>query len=146
MTPLTWDEIAGRLTWPRIYWLCCTTPSGGPHASPVWGAVVGRRFYVYTERSTVKARSVAHDPRVLIHLEDGADVVMVHGTLVDLGRPVDAPAVIDAFDRKYDQDWERPFLPHNDPAFDVLYLLQPERAVTWTLPDSAASTRRWAGD
>src|SRR5690348_6134453 len=141
--PLTWDEIAGRLAGPRIYWLCCTTASGAPHASPVWGVVVNGRFYAYTERSTVKARSLARDPRVLIHLEDGGDVVMVHGTLADLGRPVEEPAVIDAFDRKYDQDWERPFLPHNDPAFDVLYVLEPHRAVTWTLPDSAASTRRW---
>jgi hypothetical protein len=145
MTPmtLTWDEIASALAPPRIYWLCCTTPSGEPHASPVWGVVVDRRFYLYTERSTVKARSVARDPRVLIHLESGADVVMVHGTLADLGRPVDEPAVIDAFDRKYDQAWERPFLPHNDPVFDVLYALQPARALMWTLPDSAASTRRW---
>jgi len=141
---VTWDEIASRLAPPRIYWLCCTTASGAPHASPVWGAVVDGRFYVYTERSTVKARSLARDPRVLIHLEDGGNVVMVHGTLADLGRPLEEPAVIEAFDRKYDQEWERPFLPHNDPAFDVLYVLEPRRATTWTLPDSAASTRRWA--
>jgi hypothetical protein len=146
MTALTWDEIAGRLTVPRIYWLGCTTPAGAPHASPVWGAVVDQRFYVYTDRSTVKARSVTRDPRVLIHLEDGGNVLIVHGTLADLGRPTDEPVVIDAFDRKYDQGWERPFLPHNDPAFDVLYLLEPERAVTWTLPDSEASTRRWTRD
>jgi hypothetical protein len=98
---------------------------------------------VYTERSTVKARSVQQDPRVLVHLEDGGNVLIVHGTLADLGLPTHEPAVIDAFDRKYDQDWERPFLPHNDPTFDVLYLLEPERAIAWALPDSAASTRRW---
>ncbi len=51
---------------------------------------------------------------------------------------------MDAFDAKYDADWERSFLPRQDPAFDVLYVLVPERAITWTLPDSAASTRRWS--
>jgi hypothetical protein len=143
MTALTWDEIVARLASHRIYSLHTTSPTGAPQASPVWGVVVQERFYVYTERSTVKARNVARDPRVLVHLEDGGNVLIVHGTLADLGRPANEPAVIAAFDRKYDEDWERPFLPHNDPAFDVLYLLQPERATTWTLPDSAASTRRW---
>jgi general stress protein 26 len=141
---LSWHEIADRLAGPRIYWLHTTTPSGAPHAVPVWGAVVDERFYVYTERSSVKAHNVQHDPRVLVHLEDGGDVLMVHGELADLGLPVGAPAVMDAFAAKYDADWERPFLPRQDPAFDVLYVLQPERAITWTLPDSAASTRRWS--
>jgi Pyridoxamine 5'-phosphate oxidase len=143
--PLTWPEVALRLLRPRIYWLHTTCPSGAPQATPVWGVVVDDSLYVYTERSTVKARNLAGDPRVLIHLESGADVVMVHGRLVDLGRPADLPEVLDAFDAKYDEPWEKPFLPANDPAFDVLYVLEPARAALWTLPDSAASTRRWVG-
>jgi hypothetical protein len=141
---LTWDEIAERLSAPRIYWLHSTTRAGAPHAAPVWGVVVDRRFYLYTQRSSVKARNVLADPRVLLHLEDGGNVLIVHGVLDDVGSPADSPAVMDAFDGKYDEHWERPFLPHNNPAFDVLYALQPERAVTWSLPDSAASTRRWS--
>ena len=139
-----WPEIASRLSPPRIYWLHTTSPSGAPQASPVWGVVVDDSLYVYTERSTVKARNLARDQRVLVHLESGADVVIVHGRLVDLGRPADSPGVVDAFDAKYDEPWEKPFLPANDPAFDVLYVLRPARAALWTLPDSAASTRRWA--
>ncbi len=101
------------------------------------------RFYLYTERSTVKARNLEGNPRVAVHLESGADVLIVHGALADLGRPGASPTVVDAFAAKYDEDWEQPFLPHNDPGFDVLYVLRPDRALTWTLPDSAASTRRW---
>jgi Pyridoxamine 5'-phosphate oxidase len=140
----TWAEIASRLTPPRIYWLHTTSPSGAPQATPVWGLVVEDSLYFYTERSTVKARNLVRDQRVLVHLESGADVVIVHGRLVDLGRPADTPEVVDAFDAKYDQPWEKPFLPANDPAFDVLYVLEPARAALWTLPDSAASMRRWA--
>jgi hypothetical protein len=142
---LTWPEIASRLSAPRIYWLHTTSPSGAPQATPVWGVVVHDSLYFYTERSTVKARNLARDQRVLVHLESGADVVIVHGRLVDLGRPADTPGVVDAFDAKYDEAWEKPFLPANQPAFDVLYVLEPARAALWTLPDSTASMRRWAG-
>jgi len=34
---LSWPEVAARLTAARTYWLCTTTPSGAPHAVPVWG-------------------------------------------------------------------------------------------------------------
>jgi hypothetical protein len=105
--------------------------------------VVDERLYLYSARSTVKARNVERDPRVLVHLESGADVVIVHGRLADLGRPRASGAVVAAFARKYDQPWEQPFLPHRDPSFDVLWVLQPDRASSWTLPDSEASMRRW---
>jgi hypothetical protein len=105
--------------------------------------VVEQRLYIYTERSTVKARNLERNPRVSVHLESGAEVLIVHGQLADRGRPGSSASVVAAFAAKYDQDWEQPFLPHNDPAFDVLYALQPARALMWTLPDSAASTRRW---
>lgn len=141
---LTWREVADRLAPPRNYWLHTTNRSGGPDAAPVWGVVVDDRLYFYTERSTVKARNIQRDPRALVHLESGADVVIVRGTLADLGRPDVLPAVVGAFSEKYDQPDERPWLPSTNPDFDVLYELRPERAVTWALPDSEASTRRWA--
>ena len=48
---------------------------------------------------------------------------------------------IDVFDSK---NWVKiPFLPSSDPAFDVLYSLEPGRALLWSLPDTEASTRRW---
>jgi hypothetical protein len=140
---LSWEDVAGRLTTARLYWLHTTTASGAPHAAPTWGVVMDAALYVYTFRSSLKSRNLARDPRVAIHLESGADVVIVHGRLRDLGHPRDHAAVLDAFAAKYDEPWERPFLPANDAAFDVLYVLAPERATTWTLPDSEASTRRW---
>src|SRR5262249_41371682 len=117
---------------------------GAPQAAPVWGVVVDESLYFYTERSTLKARNLTRDRRVVVHLESGADVVMVHGRLADLGRPAESPVVVDAFDAKDDEPWGTPFLPSNDPASDVLSVLEPERAALWTLPDSSASTRRWA--
>jgi hypothetical protein len=56
---MTWAEVAGRLAAARSYWVGSTTGSGAPHAAPVWGAVTGGTLYLYTERSTVRARYLA---------------------------------------------------------------------------------------
>jgi hypothetical protein len=110
----------------------------------VWGVVLDASLFCYTTRSTVKARNLARDPRVVVHLESGGDVVIVHGRFVDLGRPSDHPEVVRAFAAKYDKPDEVPFLPSSDPSFDALYRLEPSRALSWSLPDSEASTRRWS--
>jgi hypothetical protein len=144
IAPLTWSDIAGRLAAERIYWLHTTAATGGPEASPVWGVTVDSDLYLYTARTTLKARNLSRDPRALVHLESGADVVIVHGRVADLGHPQASPAVVDAFDAKYDRPDEQQFVPSNDPSFDVLYRFEPQRALLWTLPDTEASTRRWA--
>lgn len=143
MAALEWTEIASRLADAKNYWLHTTSLTGAPNAVPVWGVTVEDVLYFYTERTTIKARNLAHDSRVVIHLESGADVVIVHGQLVDRGRPSSHPVVVEAFDVKYHLPDERPFVPSSDPAFDVLYSLLPRRALTWSLPDTEASTRRW---
>jgi hypothetical protein len=145
MTSPTWPEIAERLAPARNYWLHTTAESGHPHVTPVWGALVGEDLYHYSERSTVKARNLRTDPRVAVHLESGADVVIVYGSLTDLGSPATFPEVVDAFAAKYDAPAEQPFLPGSNPTFDVLYRLVARTALLWSLPDSEGSTRRWFG-
>jgi hypothetical protein len=143
MSSLRWSEVISRLADARNYWLHTTNPSGAPDAAPVWAVAVDEVLWFYTERSTVKARNLERDPRVVIHLESGADVVIVHGRVRDRGHPREHPAVAADFDDKYDHPDERQFLPSSDPTFDVLYSLEPRRALIWSLPDSEASTRRW---
>jgi hypothetical protein len=89
--PLSWPEVAARLAAARNYWLCTTTPSGAPHAAPVWGAVVGGTLYLYSERHTIQARNLAANPRLVVHLESGEDVVIVGGTAEDAGSPRPGP-------------------------------------------------------
>jgi hypothetical protein len=141
---LSWEEVVDRLAPARNYWLHTTDPAGGPQVTPVWGAVVESRLYHYSLRRTIKARNLRNNPRVAVHLESGSNVVIVYGTLADVGRPVDTSEVVQAFADKYDRPHEQPFLPGaNNPEFDVLYQLIPGRALVWSLPDSDASMRRW---
>lgn len=141
---LSWPEVAARLSAARTYWLCTTTSTGAPHAAPVWGVVTGQVLYLYSERRTVKARNLAADPRVVVHLESGEDVVIVRGTARDLGTPAQVPGVVAALSAKYTRQHDRRYLPDSDPDFDVVYAISPQSAMMWRLADYEASQRRWA--
>jgi len=140
---LSWPEIAARLAAARNYWLCNTMPSGAPHAAPVWGVVTGQSLYLYSERRTVKARNLAADSRLLVHLESGEDVLIVRGTAEDLGTPAQVPDVVAALAAKYTGEDDRQYLPDADPDFDVVYAIRAQSAIMWRLADYEASQRRW---
>lgn len=139
-----WAEVSGRLAAARTYWMGTTTPSGAPHAAPVWGVVTGGTLYLYSERSSVKARNLAADPRVVVHLESGEDVVIMRGIAEDLGTPGQVPSVVAALAAKYTSPEDQQYLPGTDPDFDVVYAIKPQSAMTWRLDDYAASQRRWS--
>jgi pyridoxamine 5'-phosphate oxidase-like protein len=143
---MDWPEVAARLAASRNYWLGTTTPSGAPHPAPAWGVVAGQTLYLYSERSTVKARNIAADARVAVHLESGDDVLIVRGTAEDLGTPADMPEVVAALAAKYTAPGDRQYLPDADPAFDVVYAVRPRSAMAWRLADYDGSQRRWAAD
>ena len=140
---MNWTDVAGRLSAARNYWLGSTTASGAPHVAPVWGVVTGETLYLYSERSTVKARNLAADPRVVIHLESAEDVLIVRGVAEDLGTPAMVSSVVAALAAKYTRPEDRQYLPDRDPDFDVVYALRPQSAMAWRLDDYAASQRRW---
>ena len=116
---------------------------GCPHAAPVWGVVSGGSLYLYSERRTVKARNLAADPRLVLHLESAEDVVIVRGTAQDMGTPAQVPEVVAALSAKYASDADRQYLPDADPSFDVVYAVRPQSAMTWRLADYEGSQRRW---
>jgi general stress protein 26 len=140
---LTWHDVAARLAPARSYWLVTASAEGVPHAAPVWGVVVSGDLYVYSERGTVKARNLGANPHAVVHLENAEDVVIVHGTAEDLGHPGSRNDVLEALAAKYADPEDAAYLPSEDPDFDVLYVVRPERAMTWRLADYDASQRRW---
>ena len=139
-----WQYFADRLTSARSYWLATTRPDGAPHVAPVWGVVVDEVLYLYSERRTVKARNIAADPRIAIHLDGASDVVIVNGRADDLGAPRTQPLVVAAFDAKYTEPGDAAYLPSHDPDFDVLWALRATSALRWLLDDYDASQVRWS--
>ncbi len=143
---VSWREVAIRLAAARGYWLCTTAPSGAPHAAPVWGVLIDDVLYLYSERRTLKARNLAANPRVVVHLDNADDVVIVRGTAEDLGTPAQVPAVGAGLSAKYTGEGDRQYLPEADPAFDVVYAIRPRSAMMWRLSDYENSQRRWHRD
>jgi hypothetical protein len=140
-----WAEVANRLAPAREYWVATSAPDGAPHSSPVWGVVLDDDLYFFTERNTVKARNLGANSRVVIHLPSASDVSIVHGSVVDLGRPTANPDVLAEFVAKYAAPGDQEFLPLDDVAMDsVLYRVQPARAMLWDLAAYDSSQRRWS--
>ena len=46
---------------------------------PVWGAWVDGMFFFHSHPGTRKARNLAVNPAIVVHLECGDDVVIVEG-------------------------------------------------------------------
>jgi Pyridoxamine 5'-phosphate oxidase len=115
---LPWSWAEERLVSAHNYWIA----TSGPHASPVWalwrdGAVV----FSCSPRSR-KARELARDPRVVVHLESGDEVVIVEG---EVQRVVADAVLIDEYERKYAY--------RADPG-EGWYRVVPRRVLAWTEP------------
>ena len=70
MLPWSWAE--ERLVPAHNFWVV----TAGPHATPVWGVWRNHTFVFSCSPTSRKARSMAHDPHVVVHLERGDEVVI----------------------------------------------------------------------
>lgn len=144
-----WLEVANRLAPHRNYWLATRDAHGAPHAAPVWGVVHDTTLYSFSTRASRKAQNLARDARAVVHLESGDHVLIVHGTMEDIGDPALRSDVVGAFARKYDEPGDAAYLPAVTSADeapyrpDVLYRLVPQRVLMWSMDDFDGSQARW---
>ena len=145
LPPLTWSAVAELLAPWRNYWVGTTGRDGSPHASPVWGVLLAQVLYFYTEPSTAKARNLAADPRLVVHLESGDDVLIVRGTVQVSTDPALLETVLTAFAAKYTDPGDLGYLPVGPPA-ETVFAVHPRAALAWALCDFDGTQRRWAAD
>ncbi len=141
--PVTWSEIVARFDAARNAWIGTVDPDGGPHAVPIWTASVDEVLYVFGERRSVKFRNLAANPRVVVNLESGDQVVIVRGSAYDIGTPGQAPGVVAAFAAKYTQPDDVQWLPEVDPSVDLVARIVPSVALLWNSDDYFGTKRRW---
>jgi PPOX class probable F420-dependent enzyme len=133
---LPWSWAVEQLTAARNYWICTTRSDGRPHAAPVWGIWFDDAVWFGTSPSSTKGRNMARDPRVVVHLESGDDVVMLEGR-VAIARDADLlKRYADAYEQKYSYR----------PSEEGAYVLRPRVAQTWTESDFARNATRWVFD
>ena len=97
---LSWGHVDRHLRNSRSYWLATVRADGRPHAMPVWGVWDGRALWFGTGPTSIKGRNIARDPRVVMHLESGDDVVILEGTIEHTW----SDEILGAYSQKYAMD------------------------------------------
>jgi PPOX class probable F420-dependent enzyme len=134
---LPWSWAVERLESGRNYWIGTARKDGRPHAAPVWGLWIDDAILFSTSPRSRKGRNLARDPRVVVHLESGDEVVIVEGEVerVRLG-----PAAADAYERKY------AFRPDPGSPDSLWYAVRPRVAYAWLERDYPRTATRFAFD
>lgn len=131
---LPWSKVSERLESARNYWIGTTRPDGRPHAVPVWGAWVDGALYF--EGGGRKARNLAANPAVAVHLESGDDVVILEGVVEEISRPDRAlfARIDDAFAAKYEYKPSDNLKSAEDDPYPKggLYAVRPHVVFAWS--------------
>jgi hypothetical protein len=84
---LPWSHVEERLEQAKNFWVITASTEGKPHAIPIWGAWADNRVFFEGGSDTRWARNFAANPQVVVHLESGDDVVIIHGRVEELSKP-----------------------------------------------------------
>ena len=138
---LPFSQVEERLVTSRNYWICTARPDGRPHSIPVWGFWFEGRLYFGTARSSQKARNLAHNPALSIHLESGDDVVILEGTALEVD-PTDQ-LTIKKLDAACRAKYQMPLMIMPE---SVMYSVRPRVVLAWTENDFPNNATRWQFD
>lgn len=135
---LTWDWVDRQMHEARNYWICTVCADGRPHSVPVWGAWVDGELYFGTDKNSVKARNIARDNRVALHLDSGDETVIFEGRLVEA-------KVSESLYRKIAARYIEKYVldPELDDSGDLLLRLLPEKVMAWLEKDYPATATCW---
>jgi hypothetical protein len=132
---LDWSWAVERLEPALTYWFSTTRPDGRPHAMPAWGVWLDDALYFEGSPATRRARNLAENPGLVVHLESGDEVVILEGRSEEMDKPPDralAERLAAAFTAKYGTTrWE--YRPQPDQWDEGgLWRLRPQTAFGWS--------------
>jgi PPOX class probable F420-dependent enzyme len=133
-----WSEAVGKLEAARNYWIGTTRPDGSPHAMPVWGVWLDDAVYFSSGSTSAKTRNLDRDPRVVVHLESGDDVVVVEGTAERVTADPQLRRMAELYDAKYHFEFD----PTN-PDYPV-FRVRPRIAYAWLERDYPGTATRYS--
>ncbi len=135
---LSWDWVDRQMHEARNYWICSVCADGRPHSVPVWGAWVDGVLYFGSDRQAVKARNIARDSRVVVHLGSGDETVIFEGRAAEAQVSSELSQRIEQrYVEKYELD---PELADSD---DLLLSLKPTKVMAWLEKDYPATATYW---
>jgi PPOX class probable F420-dependent enzyme len=135
---LDWSYVTEEMTKSRSYWVVTVRPDGRPHAMPVWGVWLDDTLFFSTGSASVKARNLAADPRLVVHLESGDDAVILEGEAArESLAPETHSRLVEAYAAKYDMK------PEDLPDAEGWYTLRPATAFAWQERDFPNTATRF---
>jgi PPOX class probable F420-dependent enzyme len=135
---VAWSDAVAKLEGARNYWIGTTRPDGSPHAMPVWGLWLDDSLVFSSGSTSRKSRNLAHNPRVVVHLESGDDVVVVEGLAERVTDGVELRVIAELYSAKYDFAFD----PTN-PDYPV-FRVRPRVAYAWLERDFPGTATRYA--
>ena len=144
---LAWSWAVERLESARNYWFSTTRPDGRPHAMPAWAVWLDGVLYFEGSPETRRARNIAANPALVVHLESGDEVVILEGEAREAGRPERALAerLAAAFGAKYGathayrpapDQWDNGGLWGMRPRVAFAWREFPKGVTRWRFPDA----------
>ncbi len=137
---LPWSHAVERLEKALNYWIVSVSPDGRPHAMPVVGFFLEGAIYWRTGRETFKWRNLERNPNIVIHLESGADAVIVEGEAEDIAPTIDAELLAKL--KAASQEKYGAWLPL-DRQKHALVRVRPRKVLAWSGQNMQETATRW---
>lgn len=134
---LPWAWADERLGSSRNFWIVTASPGGRPHAMPVWGVWLDGSVFFSTDADSTKARNIARNPRIVVHLESGDEVVILEGRVGQVNKRSALERFADAYEQKYGFRFDL------DEPIGLVYALRPRVVFGWREEDFPQSATRW---
>lgn len=134
---LPWEWTEARLVDARNYWVVTSDGDGQPHAMPVWGIWLAGGLLFSTARRSRKALNLSGNPKIVIHLESGDEVVVIEGEAREVADRSVLREYVDAYQAKY------ALKPDVDQAGTVNFEVRPRTVFGWSEADYPNTATRW---
>lgn len=141
---LPWSFVEEQMDAARNYWVVTVRPDGRPHAMPVWGAWLDQKLYIEGSPDTRRHRNIAANPHVVVHLENGSQVVIIEGEAYAAGKP--ERELGERLSRFYSAKYASMGYTPGPDNWDNggLYVVIPKKVFAWT--QFPGDTTRWRLD
>lgn len=108
---VAWHNSQERLAASRNYWIATADEDGVPHSAPVWGVWIDDRLYFGTDVGSKKAANLSANPRAIVHLESGDDVVILDCAIDTVSDQGTIDLVFETYRDKYSMPADFVFSP-----------------------------------
>lgn len=104
-------------------WYSSVRPNGRLHTAPIWHVWLDYAAYMVTQRSSVRARNLLHNPSVSLALPDAMNALIIEGTAQE--SPQSAERIRPLFQAKYNWDIA------TDTEYDCIIRVTPVKLMAW---------------